>query len=404
MDDDDGGVKPPSSGASLVFCSICLDSVSDNGNRSRAKLQCGHEFHLDCIGSAFNTKGAMQCPNCRKVEKGRWLFANSSTRSFPEFSMDDWISDEEPYDIGFSEMPFRVHWCPFSGMTRIRSSFEEVESPSTAYHDLQGHHAIFAEHTAASSVNSYVAYLGHIPPTSSNSSDSVDDPINHHWNGLSGHSEIFAPHAFPAIDIQYQNWGHRSHQTSSHITGADQASVPPVTMRSTRESDALTRSGSFAHPFLLVHGSGPRAGSSFVPSVVPHPHHPGSNIRSHERVQVPHVFHHPQQPSNSPGMPSSIIPGIRRHNGPRGLPPVLPATSQSDHSGGFYVFPPLNSSGRNLHEADNPLPNHFHTWERDYLSHFPVSSFDRDSGWGSLHQPTGGSDSGNRPSSYWQRH
>ena len=48
MDDDDvGGVEPPSHGeVSFVSCSICLDLVTDNGERSRAKLQCGHEFHL----------------------------------------------------------------------------------------------------------------------------------------------------------------------------------------------------------------------------------------------------------------------------------------------------------------------------------------------------------------------
>ncbi|KAL5791819.1 hypothetical protein ACOSP7_000413 [Xanthoceras sorbifolium] len=53
VDDDDGGMKPP---VSAVSCSICLDVVSDSGGRSRAKLHCGHEFHLDCIGSAFNMK------------------------------------------------------------------------------------------------------------------------------------------------------------------------------------------------------------------------------------------------------------------------------------------------------------------------------------------------------------
>lgn len=48
MDDDDvGGAEQPSHDAvSSVSCSICLDLVVDNGERSRAKLQCGHEFHL----------------------------------------------------------------------------------------------------------------------------------------------------------------------------------------------------------------------------------------------------------------------------------------------------------------------------------------------------------------------
>jgi len=29
-----------------VSCSICLESVLDDGTRSKAKLQCGHQFHL----------------------------------------------------------------------------------------------------------------------------------------------------------------------------------------------------------------------------------------------------------------------------------------------------------------------------------------------------------------------
>ena len=45
----------------------------------------------------------MQCPNCRKIEKGQWLYANGS-RSYPEFSMDDWAHDEDLYDLGYSEM------------------------------------------------------------------------------------------------------------------------------------------------------------------------------------------------------------------------------------------------------------------------------------------------------------
>ena len=61
-------------------------------------------YYADCIGSAFNMKGAMQCPNCRKVEKGQWLYANGSTRSLPELSMEDWNVDDDYYDQGYSEM------------------------------------------------------------------------------------------------------------------------------------------------------------------------------------------------------------------------------------------------------------------------------------------------------------
>lgn len=60
-------------------------------------------YYLDCIGSAFNIKGAMQCPNCRKIEKGQWLYANGG-RSYPEFSMDEWTHDEDLYDLSYSEM------------------------------------------------------------------------------------------------------------------------------------------------------------------------------------------------------------------------------------------------------------------------------------------------------------
>ncbi|GFY90552.1 RING/U-box superfamily protein [Actinidia rufa] len=100
LDDGDGAGGGKSS---YVSCSICLEAVADNGDRSWAKLQCSHQFHLDCIGSAFNTKGAMQCPNCRKIEKGQWLYA-SGCHPVSEFNMDDWAHDEDLYDLSYSEM------------------------------------------------------------------------------------------------------------------------------------------------------------------------------------------------------------------------------------------------------------------------------------------------------------
>lgn len=46
----------------------------------------------------------MQCPNCRKVEKGQWLYANGC-RTYPEFSVEDWVHEEDIYDIGaYSEL------------------------------------------------------------------------------------------------------------------------------------------------------------------------------------------------------------------------------------------------------------------------------------------------------------
>lgn len=125
--------SPPPDQAADAACSICLDPVAGRaGCRSVAKLQCGHEFHLDCIGSAFNAKGAMQCPNCRKIEKGRWLYA-SGHRPSPDIDIGGWVTGET-YDIT-SDLPFGFQWCPFNGLTQLSSVFEEGEvEPTTCKH------------------------------------------------------------------------------------------------------------------------------------------------------------------------------------------------------------------------------------------------------------------------------
>ncbi|KAD6454417.1 hypothetical protein E3N88_09123 [Mikania micrantha] len=98
-----------------ISCSICLEDVTDYGDRAWAKLQCGHQFHLDCIGSAFNVKGVMQCPNCRKTEKGQWLYADGY-RPFPEINIDDFVNHEDVYDLAYHES---VRWCPFGEFSRL---------------------------------------------------------------------------------------------------------------------------------------------------------------------------------------------------------------------------------------------------------------------------------------------
>ncbi|KAL4340142.1 hypothetical protein GQ457_08G021580 [Hibiscus cannabinus] len=399
MDGRDVDAAVPVPPASEVSCSICLDLVSDPGSRSWAKLQCGHQFHLDCIGSAFNMKGAMQCPNCRKVEKGQWLYANGSTRSLPELTMEEWSVEEEYYDPVYSEMQFRAQWCPFGEFTRVGSSSEEVESPSTTYHEIYGHHAIFAEHAAASPVaHSYVAYVGPLPSTTLRNSDSVDDPnFNRHWNILTGHNEIFIPHALPTISIQYHSWGRHSPNfpiSNSHISNTDPASLPAAAPRSSNgELDAATRPSSFWHPSPFEHGSSSRGGSSFVSSVFHR--HPGSGTHTHDRIwpsvayyRQHHRFH--QQRFNRPGVPAPVVAGVR------GIAPMTPAVPQPDQSGGFYVYPRSSSSGQNLQEAESSYPNNYHALERDRLSHFRTVT--RVTGWGGYY-PTSSSGSGNRSGS-----
>ncbi|KAM0992002.1 hypothetical protein ACFX2I_010279 [Malus domestica] len=403
-----GGCGGNSYGGS-VSCSICLEVVADNGDRSRAKLQCGHEFHLDCIGSAFNVKGAMQCPNCRKIEKGQWLYSNGC-RSLPELNMEDWTHDEDLYDLSYSEMSFGVHWCPFGSLARLPSSFEEGEFSPTSYHEILGQHAIFAEHTAVSSAAHpcpYIAYFGPIHPSSSNSSGTVSDAsnFNHHWSGTSVPSEMPNSYAFPAMDLHYHSWEHHSppsfSTTNNHIGGADQASIPSVTQRSARPSAEIARSGSFMHPFLVGHSSSARAGSSVTSSMIPP--YPGSNARTRDRVQALQAYYQQQQPSNSPTMRTPIVHGARRSSSQRGVAQVGPVASSSDQNGGFYIFP-FGSSGRNYQEAESPLPSRFHPWERDHLPSFSMNQVDRDQGWPAFNQGGGGSDSAIRGSSFRQRH
>ncbi|KAL2950335.1 hypothetical protein AAZX31_20G222600 [Glycine max] len=398
-DGDAGGGKSFGS----VSCSICLEVVADNGVRSWSKLQCGHQFHLDCIGSAFNIKGAMQCPNCRKIEKGQWLYANGC-RSYPEFSMDEWTHDEDLYDLSYSEMSFGVHWCPFGNLARLPSSFEEGEFSSSAYHDVLGQHAIFAEHTAVSSASHpcpYIAYFGPIHPSSSNSGGTVSEASNfNHWNGSSVPSDMPTSYTFPAVDLHYHSWEHHSppfSTASSRLVAADQPSVSPGSQRPARGGSDVPRSGSFMHPFLVGH----RVGSSVASSMIPP--YPGSNARTRDRVQALQAYYQPQQPPNSTTMRTPIASGTRRSSSHNGSPQLAPITTSSDQSGGFFLIP-SSSSGHNFQEENHHLPNHFHAWERDHLPSLSLSHVDRDSGWRAYHQATSRSDPGTRSSSFRLRH
>lgn len=407
-DDGDGGGGGDVGGgedkASAVSCSICLEAVTDNGDRSWSKLQCGHQFHLDCIGSAFNIKGQMQCPNCRKIEKGQWLYA-SGCRPLPDFNMEDWAHDEDLYDLSYTEMSFGVHWCPFSGLTRLPSSYDEGELSSSAYHDLLGQHAIFADHTAVSSAAHpcpYIAYVG-IHPSSSNSSGSINDGLNfnNHWTSSSVPNEMPASYAFPGMDVHYHSWDHHSSfpMANSRVGTADQSSVPSVTQRVARTNADIPRPGSFVPPFLVGHGSAARAGSSVASPMIPP--YPGSVARARDRVQALQAYF--QQPSNSPAVRTPVMSATRRSNNHRGLAQVGPTASSSDQAGGFYFYP-SSSSGRNFQEAENPVSNRYHAWEREHLPTFPFSQVDRDPIWGPFHHTGVGSDSGSRSGSFRPRH
>ncbi|CAK8544621.1 unnamed protein product [Lathyrus sativus] len=396
-DGDDGGDGRKSFDS--VSCSICLEIVSDHGDRSSAKLQCGHQFHLDCIGSAFNVKGAMQCPNCRKIEKGQWLYGSSS-RLYPEFNMDDWTRDEDAYDISFSEMSMGVHWCPFGNFTQLPSSYEEREFASNAYHDALGTHAMFSEHSAVSSGNHpcpYIAYVGPIHPSTSNSGGTVSEVSNfNHWSGPPTHGDMSASYTIPAVVFHYHSWDHHSSHFSSgssHLGAADQPSVSQSNQRPARGGSEVPRSGSYMHPFPVGHSSIARAGNSAASSMIPP--YPGSSARARDRVQALQAYYQQQQPPNSTTVRAPVASSTRRSNGHSGSALLASLASAPDQSGSYVYVP----GGRNFHE-ETRLPNQLHAWERDHLPSSSLNQVGRESSWRAYHQSAGRSDPGFISSSY----
>ncbi|WJX85380.1 hypothetical protein P8452_67840 [Trifolium repens] len=405
VDDDDdgggggGGDHTRNNSFDSVPCSICLEIVSDHALRSFAKLQCGHQFHLDCIGSAFNIKGAMQCPNCRKIEKGQWLYANGS-RSYPEFNMDDWTRDEDVYDLSYSEMSLGVHWCPFGNFTQLPSSFEEREYSPTPYHDAMGPHAMFTEHSAVSSGSHrcpYIAYVGPLHPSTSSSGGTVSEVSNfNHWNGGPPiHGDMSTSYTIPAVVLHYHSWDHPSSHFSSgssHLGAAEQPSVSQSNQRPTRGSSEAPRSGSYMHPFPVGHSSVARAGNSAASSMIPP--YPGSNARARDRVQALQAYYQQQQPPNSTTVRAPVASSTRRSSGHSGPAPLAPLASPPDQSGSYVYVP-----GRSFQE-ETRLPSHFHAWERDHLPSSSLNHVGRDSNWRAYHQTASGTDPGLRSSSF----
>ncbi|XP_047313231.1 E3 ubiquitin-protein ligase RFI2-like [Impatiens glandulifera] len=370
MDDGDGGKS------SYVPCSICLDDVADDGKRSWAKLRCGHQFHLDCIGSAFNVKGSMQCPNCRKIEKGQWLYANNPP-PFHDQSMDDWVHDDDFYDHGYTEMAFGVHWCPPGGLTGFPSSYDErIDVPPETYYDVAPQTAaVYAELQAMTASLThhpcpYVTYLRPPHPSSSNPGrNNVPDTVgfnNSHWSGPPPpvHSEVPTSYAFPSMDIHYQGWEHHSSSpfpSSSSIShvggGSDQSSIASFSERATRNFQDLQRPPSYTHPFVVGHSTA-RAGTSVASSMIPS--YPSSVARARDRVQALQAYSQP--PISSPSSVQARSGSLRGSS--LAVPPPSSSSSSSDQStAGYYYFP----SGRNFQTfADNQL-----------------AEFERERNWGS---------------------
>ncbi|XP_010524866.1 PREDICTED: uncharacterized protein LOC104802795 [Tarenaya hassleriana] len=332
--DDGGGCdsRDGVDGSASVACSICLETVADNGDRSWAKLQCGHQFHLDCIGSAFNAKGMMQCPNCRKIEKGQWLYANGC-RSFPDFNNEDWTHEEEIYDLAYSEMSFGVHWCPFGSLARL-PSFENGEFSPSSYNDLLGQHGFFSEPTMASSAGHSCPYIAYFSPVhaSSSSSGSDSSSFSSHWNsGSSVAGGVPMPYCYPAVDPHYYSWDYHTSPpppppfsgSGAHIGSPPQPTALRMGPRTSRASlDMIrprppppARPPHYMRPFL-GHSSDRRDLS-----------YPGSSVRSRDRVQALQAYNRPLSDTTAAVYQS----------GRRGIASVTASSSAPVGGGGGFV-------------------------------------------------------------------
>eukprot|EP00252_Welwitschia_mirabilis_P007834 TRINITY_DN19554_c0_g1_i1.p1 TRINITY_DN19554_c0_g1~~TRINITY_DN19554_c0_g1_i1.p1 ORF type:complete len:442 (+),score=55.51 TRINITY_DN19554_c0_g1_i1:451-1776(+) len=218
-----------------ISCSVCLEPVSDRGERSIAKLKCGHHFHLDCIGSAFNAKGAMQCPNCRHVEHGQWLYANGC-RPYEDFTIEDFPDDDYLYNLHHPERSLGFPWCPYQGaFSQLSLSFEDVEPPSSAS-------------SSGTRVCPYLAVHGlsrmrQIPLSMSNagSSNNMGDAGDRQQSSVSDINR-YSSHPISATEIPHPQWS----SSSAFATGNNVVTVnePTLSVVSSHDRYGMTRADS----------------------------------------------------------------------------------------------------------------------------------------------------------------
>ncbi|KAJ0969296.1 hypothetical protein J5N97_022173 [Dioscorea zingiberensis] len=384
-----GGAKSSEAMDLDASCSICLEFVQDRGERSIAKLQCGHEFHLDCIGSAFNVKGAMQCPNCRKVEKGRWLYANGN-RSPVDFDFEG-LTVGDILGLSSSDLPFGIQWCPFRGFPQLASLFEEGELQPGSYHELMGNIG-FGDHSSASSSTQVCPYLAmhgfpHSIHTAPSTADTVPDNGRFHRvaTGLAGQSstEMMNSHSYSAIEAQNHNWQQQPSLSFSISANVDQ-SASQLGLRLPRNDPGGQQGlGSFVHPRPFLHGSAARnannMGTQLGPPVL-------GDTRAHTRGHGGHIYQQSVPFSAVRGSPFAPIRRIR----PRGSAMTGATPSSAEPSAGFYGFSVSGSLNRSVQEGES-IGRHFdrtHGWGRDSFTHLPWIPLEAESHWWSPFNPS----------------
>ncbi|KAG8050565.1 hypothetical protein GUJ93_ZPchr0009g2160 [Zizania palustris] len=282
------------------LCSICLETVvGREGARATARLQCGHEFHLDCIGSAFNAKGAMQCPNCRKIEKGRWLYANGH-QSCSHAYTSGWMTDET-YDF-ISHHPFDFGWCPFSGLAPLSSVFEESESEPT-----------FGDYSSASNRSLFCPYIAmhgfhhpiYAPSNSTTSTQSI--PFHHPPTGMAGHltAGLSSTQVFHETEARNHE-RERQYSVNLPMMGALNRSVAPFGIGIPRyDGRGQQRSRPYMHAHSPFHRPASRSLSSTVAQLRSRP--ALSETRGHSHGMTNHVVQQtiPSSMASNPHPPAS---------------------------------------------------------------------------------------------------
>ncbi|KAL5220274.1 hypothetical protein ABZP36_024987 [Zizania latifolia] len=383
--DDDG-----ENAEAAVACSICFDAVvAGGGDRSTARLQCGHEFHLDCIGSAFNAKGVMQCPNCRKIEKGNWLYANGPLPS-QDVNIEEWANnDEDFYDASQPEAsrsvfwPFRFQWCPVGRLAQLSSVFDEGETAApVTFHDFMGQN-YSSEHLPVSTTGAtppgppYVAYFQPLQssalPSSHVTERTMDGATYHdHWNPFAGPSDGRTLPTVHPIDFHHNHWTHlpNSYSQPSNNNGVAEQVVIPVAPMRVGGLDSDNQQHRYL-PSVYGNGSGSIPRIPSVPPMAPQFMRPHDNINEQYQQSSSSLFTAPQR---SGGMHM------------RTLGAAGPAMPSALHSAGFSLFPQA-PSGPNSMETQDAGGNQFYAWERDRFAPYPLVPVDSEAnGWGSWQQ------------------
>jgi len=119
---------------------------------------------------------------------------------------------------------------------------------------------MFTEHSAVSSGSHpcpYIAYVGPVHPSTSNSAGTVSEVSNfNHWNARPIHGDMSTSYTVPAVVLHYHSWDHHSSHFSSgssHLGAADQPSVSQSNPRPTRGGSEASRSGSYMHLYPVGH-------------------------------------------------------------------------------------------------------------------------------------------------------